>query len=145
MISGEQIGRQLGYADHAGIWGLIWDPKVQSDSSRRFIQGVVDKYNHTPTSRCYHGYTAMTQVLEAVQRAGTTETGAVIKALEGHAFDGLKEGRSYFRASDHQHVQDVLVGKAYGKELGLGHYQLLARVPGDAVAGPPDQSQCRLA
>lgn len=144
MLSGEQIGRPLGYADHAGIWGLIWDPKVQSDSSRRFIQGVIDKYNHTPTSRCYHGYAAMTQMLEAVQRAGTTETGAVIKALEGHAFDGLKEGRSYFRASDHQHVQDLLVGKAYGKELGLGHYQLLATVPGDAVASTPNQTGCRL-
>ena len=144
MVSGEQIGRPLGYADHAGIWGLIWDPKINTDSSKRFIQGVIDKYNHTPTSRCYHGYAAMTQILEAVQRAGTTETGAVIKALEGHAFDGLKEGRSHFRASDHQHVQDLLVGKAYGKELGLGHYQLLATVPGDAVARPPDRSQCRL-
>ncbi len=144
MISGEQIGRPLGYADHAGIWGLIWDPKTPSGSSHRFIQAVIDKYNHTPTSRCYHGYVAMTQILEAMQRAGTTETGAVIKVLEGHAFDGLKQGRSYFRASDHQHVQDVLVGRAYGKELGLGHYQLLATVPGDAGASPPDQSQCRL-
>ena len=144
MISGEQIGRPLGYADHAGIWGLIWDPKVRSDSSRRFIQGVIDKYQHTPTSRCYHGYAAMTQMLEAVQRAGTTNTQAVIKALEGHEFDGLKEGRSYFRASDHQHVQDVLVGKAYGKELGLGHYQLLATVPGDSVASTPNQPDCRL-
>ncbi|ALA60521.1 ABC transporter substrate-binding protein [Nitrospira moscoviensis] len=135
MIGGEQIGRPLGYANNAGIWGLIWDPKIKSDSSRRFIQGVIDKYNHTPTSRCYHGYAAMTQILEAVRRAGTTDTRAVIKALEGHEFDGLKEGRSYFRASDHQHVQDVLVGKAYGKELGLGHYQLLATIPGDAVAG----------
>jgi len=145
MIGGEQIGRLLGYANNAGIWGLIWDPKVQSDSSRRLIQDVIDKYQHTPTSRCYHGYAAMTQMLEAVQRAGTTDTQAVIKALEGHEFDGLKEGRSYFRASDHQHVQDVLVGKAYGKELGLGHYQLLATVPGEAVAGTPNQLGCRLA
>lgn len=144
MIGGEQIGRPLGYANNAGIWGLIWDPKINSESSRRFIQGVIDKYNHTPTSRCYHGYAAMTQILEAVQRAGTTETQAVIKALEGHEFDGLKEGRSYFRARDHQHVQDVLVGKAYGKELGLGHYQLLATVPGNAVAGRQDESTCTL-
>src|SRR5262245_9882818 len=49
MISGEQIGRPLGYADNAGIWGLIWDPKINTDSSRRFIQRVIDKYNHTPT------------------------------------------------------------------------------------------------
>ncbi|MCW5797282.1 MAG: Putative Leu/Ile/Val-binding protein, periplasmic-binding component of ABC transport system [Nitrospira sp.] len=134
MIAGEQIGRPLGYANNAGIWGLIWDPKVNTDGSKRFIQGVVEKYGHTPTSRCYLGYAAMTQILEAIQRADTAEASALIKVLEGHEFDGLKEGRSYFRASDHQHVQDVLVGEAYGKELGLGHYKILATVAGDAVA-----------
>lgn len=134
IIAGEQIGRPLGYANNAGIWGLIWDPKVNTDGSRRFIQGVVEKYNHTPTSRCYLGYAAMTQILEAIQRAGTAEASALIKVLEGHEFDGLKEGRSYFRASDHQHVQDVLVGEAYGKELGLGHYKILATVAGESVA-----------
>lgn len=143
LISGEQIGRPLGYANNAGIWGLIWDPKINTESSKRFIQAVIDKYNHTPTSRCYLGYAAMTQILEAVRRAGTTETAAVIKALEGHDFDGLKEGRSYFRAWDHQHVQDVLVGEAFGKELGLGHYKILATVPGDAVAGELGKNVCR--
>ena len=144
MIGGEQIGRPLGYANNAGIWGLIWDPKINTESSKRFIQGVIDKYNHTPTSRCYLGYAAMTQILEAVRRAGTTETGAVIKTLEGHEFDGCKEGRSYFRTWDHQNVQDILVGQAYGKELGLGHYQIMATVPGDAVAGSRDQNSCKL-
>src|SRR6266540_954158 len=144
MIGGEQIGRPLGYANTAGVWGLIWDPKINTESSKRFIQSVIDKYNHTPTSRCYLGYAAMMQILEAVSRAGTTDTAAVIKALEGHEFDGLKAGRSYFRAWDHQHVQDVLVGQAYGKELGLGHYQILATVPGDAVAGSREQNACRL-
>ncbi len=144
MIAGEQIGRPLGYANNAGIWGLVWDPKVNTEGSRRFIQGVVDKYSHTPTSRCYLGYAAMTQILEAIQRAGTTEAPALIKALEGHEFDGLKEGRSYFRASDHQHVQAVLVGEAYGKELGLGHYKILATVPGDSVAMASDSGVCQL-
>ena len=144
MIGGEQIGRPLGYANNAGIWGLIWDPKINTDSSRRFIQGVIDKYNHTPTSRCYLGYAAMTQILEAIQRAGSTDTTALIKALEGHTFDGLKEGKSYFRASDHQHVQDVLVGEAYGKELGLGHYKIVATVSGESIAGNREESGCHL-
>ncbi len=144
LISGEQIGRPLGYANNAGIWGLIWDPKINTDSSRRFIQGVIDKYNHTPTSRCYLGYAAMTQILEAIQRTRTVDTAALIKALEGHEFDGLKEGRSYFRAQDHQHVQDVLVGQAYGKELGLGHYKVIATVSGEKVAGTVEQNACKL-
>jgi branched-chain amino acid transport system substrate-binding protein len=143
MISGEQIGRPLGYASNAGIWGLVWDPKINTESSKRFIQGVIDKYNHTPTSRCYLGYAAMTQILEAIQRAGTTETAALIKALEGHEFDGLKEGKSVFRAADHQHVQDVLVGEAFGKELGLGHYKILATISGDIMAGEMNKNLCR--
>ncbi|HJT22893.1 MAG TPA: ABC transporter substrate-binding protein [Nitrospira sp.] len=144
LIGGEQIGRPLGYASNAGIWGLVWDPKINTESSKRFIQAVIDKYNHTPTSRCYLGYAAMTQVLEAVQRAGTTDTAAVIKTLEGHEFDGLKEGRSVFRASDHQHVQDVLVGEAFGKELGLGHYKILATVPGNSFTEAAGSNTCTL-
>jgi branched-chain amino acid transport system substrate-binding protein len=144
MIGGEQIGRPLGYANNAGIWGLIWDPKINTESSKRFIQGVIDKYQHTPTSRCYLGYAAMTQILEAIERAGTTETSALVKALEGHEFDGLKEGKSYFRAADHQHVQDVLIGEAYGKELGLGHYKIIATVKGDTVPSSAGEQPCRL-
>lgn len=135
MIGGEQIGRPLGYANNAGIWGLIWDPKINTESSKRFIQGVIEKYNHTPTSRCYLGYAAMIQILEAIQRAGTTDVGPLVKALDGHEFDGLKEGSSYFRAGDHQCVQDVLVGQAYGKELGLGHYQILGTMTGSQLTG----------
>jgi branched-chain amino acid transport system substrate-binding protein len=85
----------------------------------------------------------MTQILEAIQRAGSTDTQALIKALEGHEFDGLKEGKSVFRASDHQHVQDVLVGEAYGKELGLGHYKILSTVSGPANPGAADQQLCK--
>ena len=85
----------------------------------------------------------MTQILEAIQRAGTTDTAALIKALEGHEFDGLKEGKSAFRASDHQHVQDVLVGEAFGKEFGLGHYKILATVLRETVAGKLEQTTCR--
>src|SRR3989454_7770936 len=134
MIGGEQIGRPLGYANNAGVWGLIWDPKINTESSKRFIQGVIDKYNHTPTSRCYLGYAAMMQILEAVSRAGTTDTAAVIKALEGHEFDGLKAGRAYFPAWDHPPVPDGLLGQAYGKGIGPGPHQILATVPGGAIA-----------
>ncbi|BCA54501.1 putative Leu/Ile/Val-binding protein, periplasmic-binding component of ABC transport system [Nitrospira sp. KM1] len=144
MLGGEQIGRPLGYANNAGIWGLIWDPKIQTEGSKRFIQAVIDKYNHTPTSRCYLGYAAMTQILEAMERAGSTDTPALIKTLAGHEFDGLKTGKSVFQASNHQHVQDVLVGEAYGKELGLGHYKILATAAGESALGTHADTSCKL-
>ncbi|HIB55244.1 MAG TPA: hypothetical protein EYO39_10725 [Nitrospirales bacterium] len=144
MISGEQIGRPLGYAANQGIWGLTWDPKVPTKGSKTFIDGVVAKYSHTPTSRCYLGYAALTQTVNAIRRAGTTDVSALIKTLAGHSFDGLKEGPSFFREWDHQHVQDILVGKAFGKELGLGHYDILETIPGNAVAIRRDQTACKL-
>jgi branched-chain amino acid transport system substrate-binding protein len=41
-------------------------------------------------------------------------------------------------------MQDVLVGEAYGKELGLGHYKILATVPGDRLAAPVHAGVCQL-
>ena len=86
----------------------------------------------------------MMQILEAIQRAGTTEAGPIVKALAGYEFDGLKEGRSYFRAEDHECVQDVLVGQAYGKELGLGHYQLLGDATGKQLTADDQRKSCSL-
>src|SRR5256712_7140426 len=116
MIGGEQIGRPLGYANNAGVWGLIWDPKINTESSKRFIQGVIDKYNHTPTSRCYLGYAAMMQILEAVSRAGTTNTAAVIKALEGHELHRLKAGRTSIPHREHPLLHALSVRRGSRKE-----------------------------
>ena len=44
------------------------------------------------------------------------------------------------KAWGHQHVQGVLVGEAFGKELGLGHYKILATVWGETV----EQNTCKL-
>ena len=38
--------------------------------------------------------------------------------------------RSWLLMGDHQHVQDVLVGAAFCKEFGPGHYRMLAMIPG---------------
>ena len=44
MISGEQIGRPLGYADNAEFWGLIWDPR----SIRSALVGSPSRPRPTP-------------------------------------------------------------------------------------------------
>lgn len=144
MIAGEQIGRPLGYGENQGIWGLTWDPKVQTTGSKTFINGVIEKYRHTPTSRCYLGYAALTETINAIQRAKTTDVSALIRTLEGYRFDGLKEGQSFFRSWDHQHIQDILVGKSFGKELGLGHYDILETVYADTISIQKSQSTCQL-
>ena len=58
--------------------------------------------------------------------------------------DGSSAASDVYKRQDHQHVQDVLVGEAFGKELGLGHYKILATVPGLANIGAADQHLCQL-
>jgi branched-chain amino acid transport system substrate-binding protein len=78
---------------------------------------------------------------EATQRTGRRP--GTYQGAEGHEFDGRKKGDP-FRSWDHQHVQDVLVGEAFGKEMGLGHYKILGTVAGDAVAGTVDHNTCKV-
>ena len=119
MISGEQIGRPLGYANNAGIWGLIWDPKINTDSSggypRRDRQ--VQPYANLPVlfGVCCDGRRRSSKRFSALVQP---ETAALIKAP---ALTRVRwaEGRTVqFRASDHQHVRDVLVGEAFEKNWG---------------------------
>jgi branched-chain amino acid transport system substrate-binding protein len=68
MLHQLQVNRSVGLRamPTMPVGGLIWDPKINTEGSTRFIQGVIDKYNHTPTSRCYLGYAAMMQILDAM-------------------------------------------------------------------------------
>jgi hypothetical protein len=56
----------------------------------------------------------------------------------------LSEAARCASTEDHQHVQDVLVGQVCDKELGLGHYKILATITGDRVAGTVEQNTCKL-
>ncbi len=77
----------------------------------------------------------------------------MIKALEGFEFDGLGNGKTLYRAADHQCFKDVLV--VQGKENPKDKYDLLEVkkiVPAKDVTydasifggdlGPDDPKQC---
>ena len=53
----------------------------------------------------------------------------------------LSEAARCASTEDHQ---DVLVGQVCDKELGLGHYKILATVTGDRVAETVKQNSCTL-
>ena len=58
-----------------------------------------------------------------LQRAGSFNPCAVAEALEGFEFDGLGNGKTLYRAEDHQCFKDVLVVK--GKENPTSEFDLL--------------------
>ncbi|NDD36619.1 MAG: branched-chain amino acid ABC transporter substrate-binding protein, partial [Flavobacteriia bacterium] len=65
-------------------------------------------------------------------RAGSFNPCAVVEALEGFEFDGMGNGKTLYRAEDHQCFKDVLVMK--GKENPTNQYDTLEIVETTPVA-----------
>lgn len=73
---------------------------------KAFVEDFVKQYHRYPSTSGASAYTILYQYREAVERAGTFKTEAVIKALEGHSYRSLKDWQTW-RAFDHQSVQTV--------------------------------------
>ena len=72
-----------------------------------------------------------------IDRAGTTEANAWVKAMEGHHFDTLKENQGYWRDWDHQAIHDPLAIEAIPKAewaFENEYFKTIARADGDKVA-----------
>ena len=74
-----------------------------------------------------------------MERAGTTNTADVIRALEGHKYSLLKDEQEW-RAFDHQNVQSVYLVRMQSRdevladEYNSGFYEILGSVPGPEAA-----------
>ena len=75
-----------------------------------FVKKFEARYQRYPTTSGASAYVIMQQYKQAVERAKTFETKAVIRALEGHSYTGLKDEQQW-RAWDHQSIQTVYAVK----------------------------------
>jgi len=98
-----------------GIFGSTnWHWSLQDEGSKAFVKSFGQKYGFPPSQAAHTTYCQAILYADACQRAGTFMPSGVGKALEGFKFDGLGNGPTEYRASDHQCFKDVLVVK--GKE-----------------------------
>jgi len=139
-LSGTPMMKGIGTAAN-GAWGLTWHSTVPTAGSKAFYDGLMKVYKTydawRPSYRHYLGYITHVQLFEAIKRTGTTDTIPVIKALEGHKFDGLKWNPSYWRAFDHQNIQDVIVGLAKRDANWKSeddYFEILGHLKGDEAA-----------
>lgn len=80
------------------------------------------------------GFTAAQMIVHAVEKGGATDTAAMVKALEGWSFDGVK-GPTRVRGEDHALLQPMFVAKLDGKGK-TAEPKLLDTERMDAVAPP---------
>ena len=128
-----------------GIFGSTnWHWSLSDEGSKAFVKSFGEKYGFPPSQAAHTVYCQTLLYADAAERAGTFNPCGIVEALEGFEFDGLGNGKTLYRAEDHQCFKDVLVVK--GKENPTSEFDVLEVVevtPVDQVTYAPDHPQMR--
>src|SRR5947199_1214861 len=96
-LNGLEMAVGIGPDRVHGIFGTPWNADIETPASKKFVGDIKRRTGQTANFRHYLGYLAAREALEGIDRAGTTEPYAWVKAMEGHHFDTLKENQGYWR------------------------------------------------
>lgn len=100
-----------GPAAMEGIMGTCdWNWRVPYDFGHKrgikFVETFKTRYGRYPCWGASTAYTGLWEYKAAVERAGSFHSQKVVRALEGHSFNLLKDKQTW-RGFDHQNVQTV--------------------------------------
>ena len=91
------------------VTGYPWD-QITEPKHKAFVDAYRAKYNDTPRLGSLLGYMVVYMIRDTIERAGSTDTEALIKALEDAKFDTVV-GPVTMRGIDNQSSMGAWVGK----------------------------------
>ena len=100
-----------------------------------------------PTWVMMGNYSAVTQYLDAIQRAKSTDADKVVKALEGYKFEDVFARHAYIRAQDHLLIHDMYVARikpASEVKEPYDFFKIVKTVPGEQSYRQLSQVTCHL-
>ena len=97
-----------GEVNFAGIWPMTWHHDINTPTSKAFVAAFTKKYGKPPENQAWGDYVALKAVVQAMNATKSTDTNKMIEYFEkGAEFDILKARKGYFRAWDHQLMQEM--------------------------------------
>jgi branched-chain amino acid transport system substrate-binding protein len=124
----------------AWFWNL-------DEKSRAWADEFKERTGTRPTFDHAANYSAATQYLEAVQRAGSDDGDAVTTELEGHKFEDFFARNAEIRAGDHNLVHDaylVEVKDPAEAEEEQDYTKLVETIPAAEAFMPVEESGCEM-
>ena len=109
--------------------------KYGYDRGKQFVEKYHARHHRYPSSSGASAYTILWQYKDAVERAGSFEGAAVVKALEGHKYQLLKDEQTW-RPFDHQSEQTVYAVRCKPEaavkadQYGLDYFEILSSMSG---------------
>jgi len=142
----------IGPDKNFGIYGITWYHKLDlpgvKDFVARYKKRWPDARPPVPDNVSYNGYIGMRELLRAVERAGTTRSHDVIKALEGWTFaDNMRHHPTTIRDFDHQFAQTMYIARGKPKakmEDETDFYEILGIVKPEEAAIKKEDSKCKM-
>ena len=135
-----------------GVFGTTWYYKLDLPGVADFVKKYQERYPDTqmrvPGNVFYNGYMATRELLSAIERAGSTNNIAVIKALEGHkmpAAERMQHHDAWIDPNTHQVQQTIYLATANSKPTEDDDmFEIVANAAPDVVIDEGAPEACKL-
>ena len=97
-----------GEGNLSGTWPTVWYHTLELPGSKTFVDNFVKKNGKPPENHAWIEYISLKIMAQAINETKSTDTDALIAYFEKETqFDILKARKAYFRAWDHQLMQEA--------------------------------------
>jgi len=135
-----------------GVFGITWYHKLDLPGVKDFVARYQKRWPDAsipvPENVSYNGYIGMRELLRGVERAGTTKSHDVVKALEGWTFaDNMRHHPTTIRDFDHCFVQTMYIARAKPKDKMKDHtdlYEIIGIVKPEDAAIKKQDCKCKM-
>lgn len=106
------------------------------ESGKEFVNKFSERHERYPSTSGASAFNILHQWKAAVERAGTFDGPAVVTALEGHSYTGLKDEQQW-RSWDHQSLQTVYAVKCKAErdvkadKYDLDYFEIIGKKTGE--------------
>ena len=108
-----------GEGNLSGTWPTVWYHTLDVPGSKTFVENFIKRNGKPPENHAWIEYISLKLMAQAINETKSTDTNKLIAYFEkGSEFDILKGRKAYFRAFDHQLMQEA--------------YPFTVRAPGQA-------------
>lgn len=140
-----------GLGNLTGTWPTVWYHTLDTPGSKEFVAKFREKHGKIPENHAWIEYVSLKIVAQAIAETKSTDSEVLADAFEkGAKFDILKARPAYFRAWDHQMIQEAypFSVKEGAKDV-IEMMELGAPVPGadqalEVIYPTAEQNACTL-
>jgi len=122
----------------SGTWPTVWHHDLDTAASKAFVAAFTKKHEKPPENHAWIEYVSFKIMAQAMNETKSTDTDRLIEYFEKETqFDILKSRKGYFRAWDHQLIQEAYPFTVKAKGQAKDKWDFLALGPALPAANEP--------